>query len=628
MRDLLHLVAEERHAVRGLDVRRLDLDDVALHPEAPAPEHGVVPHVLAVDELAEHLVAVELLPGLEDEHALAPLLGGAKAVDARDRRDNHDVAAREERRGRGEPQARDVVVLGRVLLDVEVGLRDVGLGLVVVVVGDEVLDRVLREELAELVAELRGERLVVRDDERRALKPLDRPRHRRGLAGAGRAQDRLEAVALRDRRGDLLDRGRLVAHRARTRPSCGTAASGKRSRHLSGVEGVASKLYDRWVVRMVIGLSAVALAPLIGAPAAAPAAPPPTLTLVCKLPARADKLPPTARRGLIGHLEQYPVVRLASRPERARAQHLLAELVAAAERGRWRDLGAARRAGFDTRTAPRQPGDLAVKYFHAERHQEQRRGRAILDPRRPKALIYANAPGRPLVLVGAMWSTRDGELGPNPGGPITRWHSHVVCKRGNRRGLKPPAAAVPAGLAAHAGRERDAARLVHGRPPQRVRDPCARARALRRRPAAARPLPALAEVQLALFGGQRTTGRGQPLVRELEQLRDLAADPALPGGHGTGLRGRDDRPRVGLEGRRRERALGTDEEPRQLSVHRSPHADRPRPGGHDPASVRAEAGVVDRAEVAAEHDQRPAGLDVPEDDVVVATRRDQALAVG
>ena len=76
-------------------------------------------------------------------------------------------------------------------------------------------------------------------------------------------------------------------------------------------------------------------------------------------------------------------------------------------------------------------------YFHAERPQEPR-GRVLLDPRRPKALIYANAPGRPLALVGAMWSTRDGERGPNPGGPITRWHSHVVCKQGERRGLKPP----------------------------------------------------------------------------------------------------------------------------------------------------------------------------------------------
>lgn len=78
-----------------------------------------------------------------------------------------------------------------------------------------------------------------------------------------------------------------------------------------------------------------------------------------------------------------------------------------------------------------------MHYFHAERRQEPRRN-VILDPSRPKALIYANAPGRPLVLVGAMWSMRDGERGPNPGGPITRWHTHVVCGAPGRRGLKPP----------------------------------------------------------------------------------------------------------------------------------------------------------------------------------------------
>jgi hypothetical protein len=41
-----------------------------------------------------------------------------------------------------------------------------------------------------------------------------------------------------------------------------------------------------------------------------------------------------------------------------------------------------------------------------------------------------------------MWSTRDGEVGPTPAGPILRWHSHVVCKEGKKRGLKPPASGV------------------------------------------------------------------------------------------------------------------------------------------------------------------------------------------
>jgi hypothetical protein len=44
-------------------------------------------------------------------------------------------------------EAIDLVVDRGVLLDVEVLGRDVGLGLVVVVVGDEVLDRVVGEEV-------------------------------------------------------------------------------------------------------------------------------------------------------------------------------------------------------------------------------------------------------------------------------------------------------------------------------------------------------------------------------------------------------------------------------------------------------------------------------------------------
>jgi hypothetical protein len=69
----------------------------------------------------------------------------------------------------------------------------------------------VREELAELVAELRGERLVVGDDEARPLDLLDDPGHRRRLAGARRPQHRLEALAGLDSLRELGDRARLVA---------------------------------------------------------------------------------------------------------------------------------------------------------------------------------------------------------------------------------------------------------------------------------------------------------------------------------------------------------------------------------------------------------------------------------
>ena len=59
---------------------------------------------------------------------------------------------------------------------------NVGLGLVVVVVADEVLDGVLGEEAAELLIELGGERLVVGHHQRRAVHPGDALRHGERLA--------------------------------------------------------------------------------------------------------------------------------------------------------------------------------------------------------------------------------------------------------------------------------------------------------------------------------------------------------------------------------------------------------------------------------------------------------------
>ncbi len=63
----------------------------------------------------------------------------------------------------------DLFVDGGILLDIGVGARDIGFRLVVVVIGDEILDRVLREEVLHLRVELGRQRLVRREDEGRAL---------------------------------------------------------------------------------------------------------------------------------------------------------------------------------------------------------------------------------------------------------------------------------------------------------------------------------------------------------------------------------------------------------------------------------------------------------------------------
>ena len=75
--------------------------------------------------------------------------------------------------------------------------RQVRLGLVVVEVADEVLDRVLREELAELGVQLRGEGLVVGEDQRRPVGRRDDLGRGVRLARAGDAQQDLVLQALR-----------------------------------------------------------------------------------------------------------------------------------------------------------------------------------------------------------------------------------------------------------------------------------------------------------------------------------------------------------------------------------------------------------------------------------------------
>ena len=191
--DALDFVAEEGEAPAAVfQVRGPEFDGVAADAEHAAREAGFVALVVRGDELADELLlrrtrrrcfTVKVIDGVG--------LDRADAVDAADRGDDDDVVAFEDRARCGVAHAVDLLVDVGFFLDVGVGARHVRFGLVIVVVADEILDRVLREELAELAVELRGERLVRREDERGALHLLDHLRHGEGLARAGDAEQDL-----------------------------------------------------------------------------------------------------------------------------------------------------------------------------------------------------------------------------------------------------------------------------------------------------------------------------------------------------------------------------------------------------------------------------------------------------
>jgi hypothetical protein len=146
-------------------------------------------------------------------------------------------------------------------------------------------------------------------------------------------------------------------------------------------------------------------------------------------------LPAGTLRGPFHRMRQYPVLALATREQRAAALRLRAEVRIAVRR--WRTLRLAAAAGYDVRRPPRRPDYDAVRWFHADHRRGFHSDGVQVDPSAPETLVYADVPRRPLVLVAVMFTVPRGVRGPTPGGPITRWHRHLVCIRRNGPGLTP-----------------------------------------------------------------------------------------------------------------------------------------------------------------------------------------------
>ena len=154
---------------------------------------------------------VDLLARLQREGHRRVGLDGADAVNARDGGDDDDVVALEQRAGRRMAHPVDLLVDRRFLFDIGVGARDVGLGLVVIVVRNEIFDGIVGKEAPELAVELRRERLVGRQDEGGPLRLLDDLRHGERLARAGDAEQHLIALMRLKALDELPDRFGLIA---------------------------------------------------------------------------------------------------------------------------------------------------------------------------------------------------------------------------------------------------------------------------------------------------------------------------------------------------------------------------------------------------------------------------------
>ncbi len=190
-----------------------DFDRVAAHAKGAPLKIHVAALVLLRYEVGQELPLIEPVADTHLEGHCRIGLDRADTVNAGDRGDDDDVVAFEQRTRRRVAHTVDLLVDRGFLLDIGVRARDVGFRLVVIVIGDEIFDRVVREEVLELGVELRRERLVRGQNDGRALCRLDHLGHGEGLSRAGDAEQHLIALARGEAVDQVRDRRRLVSGR-------------------------------------------------------------------------------------------------------------------------------------------------------------------------------------------------------------------------------------------------------------------------------------------------------------------------------------------------------------------------------------------------------------------------------
>ena len=190
------LVIEQLYAYGlTLGLGRVDVNNVAAYAIGGAVQFHLVTGVLHLRQTPQEITLVHLVAAVQVHDHLQIGLWIAEAVDGGDGGDDDAVMAFQQGLGGGQAHLLDVLVDRCVLFYIGVRAGDVGLGLVIIVIGDEVLYGAVGEKLTELPVELRRQGLVRRQHQRRPLHGLDDIGNGEGLAGSGDAQQDLVCQA-------------------------------------------------------------------------------------------------------------------------------------------------------------------------------------------------------------------------------------------------------------------------------------------------------------------------------------------------------------------------------------------------------------------------------------------------
>ena len=160
--DAVNLVSKKLHTEGpAVGVGRIDFQGIAPDPELIPGEIQVVALIADFRQLFEDLIHGLLHAHPQGNDHVLIVDGVTQAVQAADGSHNDHIPPLRKGRGGRVAQPVNFLVDGGVLLDIGIRMGDIGLRLVVIVVGDEIFHRVIREEGLQLAGQLGRQGFVV-----------------------------------------------------------------------------------------------------------------------------------------------------------------------------------------------------------------------------------------------------------------------------------------------------------------------------------------------------------------------------------------------------------------------------------------------------------------------------------
>ena len=178
-----HFLVEQFNPDRtGLLVAGEDIDNVATNPVSSAAQLHVIATVLHFSQAPQDGSLIDHFAARQVQHHTQVLGGIAKSIDCRYGRHDDGVRPLQQRLCCRQTHLLNVLVYRGVFFNVGIRGRHVGFGLVVVVIGNEVFNRIFRKKIPKLAIQLGGKGFVRRQNQRWPLFMLNHVGNGEGLA--------------------------------------------------------------------------------------------------------------------------------------------------------------------------------------------------------------------------------------------------------------------------------------------------------------------------------------------------------------------------------------------------------------------------------------------------------------